>query len=147
MSGPRSLHTEHEALHAELDRATRDRGAVGAAAREVARVMHGHFVREDAYAVPPLGLLPALAKGHVTKDMAGMVPLVQRLRAEMPLMLEEHRAILGAVQALAAAARDDHQPRTVELARRLEAHIVTEEEILYPAALLVGAYLELTLGK
>ena len=45
---PAPLRAEHEALHARLVEATRAPGAVGVAAREVARLLHPHFVREEA---------------------------------------------------------------------------------------------------
>src|SRR5512146_404861 len=52
---PESLRVEHEAIHAELVRATNEPGAVGKAARELAAVLHPHFVREEQIALPPLG--------------------------------------------------------------------------------------------
>ena len=45
---PKPLQAEHEELHATLVRATKQPGAVGEAAREVARLLHPHFVREAA---------------------------------------------------------------------------------------------------
>jgi hypothetical protein len=101
MKAPPSLRREHEELHADLARAGKKPGLLGETAREVARIMHPHFLREDEYAVPPLSLLPRLAKGIVTPEMAEVLPLVARLKEEMPLMIEEHRAILGAVRAFA----------------------------------------------
>src|SRR5512134_3752529 len=63
---PKPLQAEHEELHASLVRATREPGAVGEAAREVARRLHPHFVREEQFALPPLALLAELARGGVT---------------------------------------------------------------------------------
>ncbi|HSA88922.1 MAG TPA: hypothetical protein VLF42_03385 [Burkholderiales bacterium] len=54
---PKPLQAEHEELHATLARATQEPGAVGEAAREVARLLHPHFVREEQFALPPLALL------------------------------------------------------------------------------------------
>jgi iron-sulfur cluster repair protein YtfE (RIC family) len=105
-------------------------GRVGEVARTLARLMHPHFVREDEYAMPPL---------------AEALPLVARLKAEMPLMLEEHRAIKGALQQLEEVAAAQGKPEIVEVARRLMLHAQSEEEVLYPAAILVGEYLKLKL--
>ena len=63
---PLSLQTEHEALHERLRHATQAGGEVGAAAQTLARLMHPHFVKEDQIALPPLGLLVALARGEAT---------------------------------------------------------------------------------
>ena len=40
---PHSLKVEHDALHAELVKATQEGGKVGEAARGVAKVLHPHF--------------------------------------------------------------------------------------------------------
>ena len=59
---PEPLKVEHAELHAELVEATKAGGLVGEAAREVAKRLHPHFVREEEFALPPLGLLASLAK-------------------------------------------------------------------------------------
>jgi hypothetical protein len=114
----------------------------GEAARTVARLMHPHFLREDEYAMPPLGLLARLARDEVTPDMAEALPLVARLKTEMPLMLEEHRAIKAALQTLEEIAATEGKAEIVAFARRLTLHAQSEEEILYPAAILVGEVLK-----
>ena len=59
------MKAEHEELHAELAKATKAGGRTGLAAQAVARVMHAHFEKEEEYALPPLGVLPDLAKGKI----------------------------------------------------------------------------------
>lgn len=147
MKVPPSLRVEHEELHAELASASKAPGRIGEAARGVARIMHPHFLREDEYAIPPLSLLGRLAQGQVASDMAEVLPLVARLKDELPLMLEEHRAIIGALQKLADVAIADGKPEYVQFAERLKLHAQVEEEVLYPAAILVGEYLKLKLNK
>lgn len=138
MKPPHSLRREHEELHADLARAGQMPGLLGETAREVARVMHPHFLREDEYAMPPLSLLPRLARGQVTPEMVEVLPLVARLKEEMPLMIDEHRAILGAVRTFALAAESDGDEKCIRLAAELTVHAQLEEEVLYPAAVLVG---------
>ncbi len=142
MKAPLSIRREHEELHADLARAEREPGPIGEAAREVARILHPHFLREDEYAIPPLALLPRLAKGQVTPDMAEVLPLVARLKEEMPLMIQEHRAIIGAVQQLATAAESENDEKYIRFAAELLVHAQMEEEVLYPAAVLVGEYVK-----
>lgn len=140
MKAPPSLRREHEELHADLARAGTMPGLLGQTAREVARIMHPHFLREDEYAIPPLSLLPRLARGEITPEMAEVLPLVARLKEEMPLMIEEHRAILGAVRAFALAAEGDGDEKCIRLAAELTVHAQLEEEVLYPTAVLIGEY-------
>lgn len=147
MKPPLSLRREHEELHADLARAGQVPGQIGDAARAVARIMHPHFLREDEYAIPPLALLPRLAKGQVAPDMAEVLPLVARLKEELPLMIEEHRAILGTVRELAVAAETENDEQYIRLAAELMVHAQLEEEVLYPAAILVGEYVKLKLPQ
>lgn len=135
---PAPLRAEHEALHARLVEATRAPGAVGVAAREVARLLHPHFVREEAFALPPLALLAELARGGATAEMAQVLPMTRRLEVELPAMLDEHAQIVAALQALRAAALEAGQPAHAAFADALVEHAQTEEEVLYPAAILVG---------
>lgn len=143
MRVPTSLQHEHDELHTELDAATRLPGPTGEAARQVVRILQPHFIREQEYATPPLGLLRRLVDGTLSPAMVDVLALTDRLKDELPLMLEEHRAIEGALQHLAKVARiDDHQD-IAQFANRLILHAQIEEEILYPAAILVGEYVRL----
>ncbi|MCG5485468.1 MAG: hemerythrin domain-containing protein [Sinorhizobium meliloti] len=144
---PESLTAEHSALHAELVDATKAGGRVGEAAREVARRLHPHFIREEEFALPPLGLLGALAKGTLIPEMADVLTLADRLEAELPGMLAEHEQIVAALGELVAAAKAENKPKFVEFAEKLILHARTEEEVLYPAALVVGRYVRLLLDK
>jgi hypothetical protein len=97
------LKLEHEELHAELVRATQAGGRVGEAAKGVAKVLHDHFVKEEEFALPPLGLLPSLARGEVDEEMKSVVGMTDHLKAELPKMLEEHKAVVAALKNLIAA--------------------------------------------
>ncbi|GIL05709.1 hypothetical protein FBR04_09345 [Betaproteobacteria bacterium PRO7] len=137
---PLPLREEHEELHERLRRATQAGGEVGEAAKALAALMHPHFVKEDEFALPALGLLLPLAQGEVTPDMADVLKLTDRLAAELPTMLAEHKAIVGALHRLAAAARRAGRDDIVAFAHALTLHAQTEEQVMYPAALLVGRY-------
>lgn len=141
--GPKPLAQEHEALHGELAKALKAGGQTAAAAEVLVKIMHGHFVKEDELAMPPLGLLPQLARGQVPARMKNILPLTDKLREELPVFLKEHRAILAAVKKLGAAAQREGKPVQVQLTNKLKAHIAVEEQVLYPAAILIGDYLKL----
>ncbi|MCD6070634.1 MAG: hypothetical protein K0S42_1150 [Microvirga sp.] len=89
---PEPLKLEHSELHEELAQATKAGGQVGEAAKAVARVLHGHFVDEEAFAMPPLGVLAQMARGEIVADARQVVALTERLKSELPRMLSEHDA-------------------------------------------------------
>jgi hypothetical protein len=140
---PVPLQKEHHVLHEILARATREPSPIGDAAREVARLLHPHFVKEEEYALPPLGLLVDLARGAAISDIQEVIGMTRRLKADLPAMLEEHRQIVGALDQLRAAAREAGRQEYEAFAEALTLHAQTEEQVLYPAAILVGDYLAL----
>ena len=140
---PSPLKLEHEELHAELVRATQTGGRVGEAAKGVARVLHDHFVKEEEFALPPIGLLSSLARGEVDDSMKSVFGMTDRLKAELPKILEEHKAVVAALEKLIVAAEAEKKPEHARFAKKLMLHAQTEEEVLYPAAVLIGEYLKL----
>jgi hypothetical protein len=143
---PTPLKTEHEELHAELVEATKAGGQTGEAAKAVAKALHPHFVKEEEYALPPLGLLKALSEGSVESDMAEVTKMTDKLEAELGTMLAEHEGIVGELKRLIDAAKAENRPEVVQFADKLMLHAQSEEEVLYPAAILIGRYVKLRLG-
>ena len=144
---PDPLKAEHGELHAELIAAIDLGGAVGAAAKAVAELLHPHFMKEEAYALPPLGLLALLAKGEVRPEMAEVLAMTDKLRSELPNMLAEHARIVEALGSLADAAEREGNRQVAQFAEKLKLHAQTEEQVLYPAAIILGDYLRLKLNK
>lgn len=143
---PESMRLEHAEIHEALERATKAPGRVGDAARELARILHPHFVREEEIALPPLALLAPLARGEKNIEMREVLPMTDSLRAELPRMLEEHRAIRAATLRLGDVARAEGNADVAELARKLALHAQSEEEMFYPAAVLVGDLVRARIG-
>jgi hypothetical protein len=123
---PKAVVEEHEALHAELVKLTLRRGKVGEAARTIATLLHPHFVKEEEFALPPLGLLTEVAEGRVKPEMRDVLPMTDKLRAELP---------------------QEKKPEAARFAEALKLHALSEEQILYPAALLVGECIRARMGK
>ena len=146
LTSPPSLKHEHEELHAELVAATKTGGRVGAAAEAVARALHPHFVKEEEYALPPLGLLTMLADGKLPPDRDAVIAMTERLRKDLGHMLHEHKAIVIELHKLMEAAKIENKPGYVHFAEKLKLHAQTEEEVLYPSAILIGEYLKLKAG-
>ncbi len=144
---PTVLTMEHEAMQEDLARATRAGGRTEEAAWKVTRVLFPHIYREEEFAIPPLLLLPRLARGEVTPDMESILAKTEVLKAELPRMLEEHKVIVEALQKFLQAATAEGHVGFARFAQKLILHAQTEEEILYPASILVGEYLKLKFGK
>lgn len=142
---PSSITAEHRELHEQLELALKAGGKTGEAAGEVEKLLSTHFEKEEEYALPQLGLLSHLAMGHLSQDMREAIELSDRLKADMPKMLEEHKAIVAALDTLESAAIEENKPQAAEFAAHLKAHAVNEEQVTYPAAILVGEYLKLKL--
>lgn len=143
---PEPLKAEHEELHAELARARDTGGRTGEAAKAVAVILHPHFLREEEIAMPPLALLTALAEGKLTSEMSEVLVMTDQLEAELPQMLEQHKDIVTALERLSRMAEEEDKPEVARFAKKLILHARTEEQVLYPAAVLVGRYLKLKLG-
>jgi hypothetical protein len=73
--------------------------------------------------------------------------MTDALRKELPRMLEQHKRIRAATEKLRIAAREEKAPAHEQLAETLAAHAQTEEEILYPAAILVGDIIRARIAK
>jgi hypothetical protein len=144
---PRSLKVEHDELHAQLAKATKAGGATSVAANKVAKVLHPHFLKEEEYALPPLGFLPILAEGKTFPEMEIAVAMTDRLKADLSHMLLEHKQIVIALKSLTDAANSEGKEDAAHFAEKLMLHAQTEEEVLYPASILIGEYIKLKLSQ
>lgn len=136
---PMSMRDEHEEIQWALADAMKQPGEVGAAAKALQAVLHPHFVREEQIALPPLGLIRRLAEMQDVQGLEGwLLPRTDSLRAELPRMLKEHETIGIEREKLEHAARAAGNEAAVQLAQELGRHALSEEEMFYPMALLVG---------
>jgi hypothetical protein len=148
---PNPIRTEHEELHTKIEDAMQAGGRTGVAAKAVNDALAPHFQKEERYALPQLGVLPRLV-GAVLKtkernlssqEREELIVRTERFKAELPKMLEEHRAVGIALDELKNVAEAENKPEQAHLAEQIRLHAQTEEQILYPAALLVGEHARL----
>jgi hypothetical protein len=64
--------------------------------------------------------------------MESVLAMTDRLKAELPEMLREHKAVVAALKELMAAAKKEKKPQHARFAEKLMLHARTEEEVLYP---------------
>lgn len=143
---PESLRLRHEAFIAQFTRATKDLGKVGDVARSIEKLAAAHFAKGKEV-FQPLGLLPVLAEGQVPAKHAKAREIAQSLRENLPQIRREHGDLIAGLKKLAAAAREESKPEYAAFAEQLILHIREEEEVLYPAVLLVGETLKRTPDK
>jgi iron-sulfur cluster repair protein YtfE (RIC family) len=142
---PEALQWEHDLIREQLARAVHESGSTGKAAEAVVEALRPHIVKEEDFALPALGLLQHLVAGRVSPVMRGVIEMTDRLKAQYEQMRADHEVIVATVYRLAEAAVLDRKLEYVGLSKRLLLHMKTEEQVLYPAAILIGEYLKLTL--
>ncbi len=143
---PSPMKIEHDELHADLVKATKAGGQTAEAAKAVAKILHNHFVKEEEYALPPLGLLTALSEGRFEPGMAEVLKMTDKLEAELPTMLSEHKDIVAALEKLIEAAKAENKSDIVHFSEKLMLHAQIEEQVSYPTSLLIGRYVKSTLA-
>lgn len=144
---PESLAEEHRELFGELRRLAAGDDRTGKEVRRLLDVLEPHFEREEEAALPLLGALRPLSEGKALADPSEAVSLRERFASEYPRMLEEHRQVKALIDDVRGAAEKAKQERALALMNELEHHAIVEEEVLYPAALLLGSVLPLELRR
>ena len=144
---PVALKLDHDELRAELEKAIKEKGAVGEAARELARVVLPHMAREEKIAFPTLGLLTHLASGEVTAEMAEVLPLIAEFIAGHDTLRSEHQRISYKFQMLLEAAKKEGNDKFAHLAYRGMVHERIEEAVIYPAIYVIGKYIRQQLKR
>lgn len=142
---PHPLKVEHDTFYYQLDRARTLPGRLGTAARALVEVMPPHMTAEETYALPPLALLQSLADDEVPAEAEAVIAIAARLRKELPTLHQEHQAIRTLLHELGEAARESENAEVGAFADAVMLHTEIEEQILYPAAVLVGELLRLKL--
>lgn len=142
MEVPESIVIEHKEIHGMLAKALKAGGETAKAAKAVEEVLHPHFIKEEEYALPQLGLLKPLSEGKTIKNANDALRLSEKLNAELKQMLTEHKSIVEKLDELIGVATKESKKQPVEFAEKLKMHAHAEEEIYYPAAILVGEYLK-----
>ncbi len=139
---PEAIRLEHRHLHEQLAAAQQAGGRTAQAARKLEKTMAAHFAEEERYAMPPLGLLSRLAAGEQIAGAEQAIAMADHVRQNLARFRQEHEQITQALQTLAQAATEENKPEHAEFAHRLSLHAEHEEQVLYPATILIGRFLE-----
>ena len=89
--------------------------------------------------MPLLGALRPLSDGKAIRNPSEAMSLHKRFSSDYPRMLKEHAQVKKLIERARTAAAKG-KGSVVAVMDELEHHAKVEEEVLYPAAMLVGAF-------
>ena len=140
---PESILLQHHSLLDQIKSFTAFQDSTGRVASRLEEVMVHHFEEEERYVLPPLGLLPLLSGGEMPAESDKIILLTDEFKAQFDHMSAEHQFIVALAEELTKAAETNNHPGISQFVKELKAHASAEEEIYFPAALLVGDFLKL----
>lgn len=148
---PQSVSYEHEHIIKDLADFAKREIAHAAAVQKALVVIKAHYAKEEAFVLPPLALLPKIAKGAVTKDMISKemepaIAMADRTKAALPELQNEHLQITALMNELIEAGKADHDEELTRLATRVAIQSLNDLEITQPTTILIGDYLRLRLA-
>lgn len=140
--GPEALLSEHQGLLETLEYAKSRRGSVGETAGALHAALSMHMEREESV-LSVLGSLEELAAGQWPGNPEAILEQVDLVEHDLRQMHKEHDLIATLVRQLRGAANREGEEDVARLCDDLDRHAAVEEQVLYPAALIVGRYLRL----
>lgn len=142
---PASIQLGHEETLRRLAILIQRKGPVGVAARKAQAIFKEHLAREVEYILPPLTLLPELAEGKVTPDMAWAMAMTDRTKATREEIFEERARMTDALNGIVAAALPVHDNEAIAFAQDVAADVLVDTELEEPTVLLIGEFLHIKL--
>lgn len=135
---PESLREEHEVFIDGLKSRSTSKDETGVELRRLLKLLEPHVEKEDELVLPLLGALQGMAEGLPLESPSAVMRSYEKYAGQYVNMFAEHLPIRQALKrAKTAASRERHED-VVEILDALAHHSRVEEEVLYPAALLIG---------
>jgi hypothetical protein len=144
---PQSIRHQHEQIISRLAGFANDSGPVGVAASKALLVLKNHYAKEEAFVLPPLGLLPRLAKGEVSKDMEAAIAMAERVRAALAELHDDHIQITSLMNELVEAGKSAGNGELVRLATRIANQSLNDIEVTHPTTIVIGEFLRQRLSN
>ena len=135
---PQSLIVEHKDTLDRLTALASRSGEVGQEARKALALFKAHTAREQEFILPPLTLLPELAAGKVTPDMAWALTMADRVKAERDQIDQEHVQVTDAMTALYNAGKRAKDKEAMDFALSGVADSLNDSELLEPMVIMIG---------
>ncbi len=144
---PQSVRYEHEQIVKELTSFAKREVDHIAAVQKALIVIKAHYAKEEAFVLPPLALLPQIAKGAISKDMEPAIAMADRTKAALPELQNDHMQITSLMNELIEAGKTVHDEELIQLATRVAIQSLNDFEIAQPTTILIGDYLRRRLAK
>ena len=148
---PQSIRYEHDQIIKDLTNFAKREVAYAAVVQKALTVIKAHYAKEEAFVLPPLALLPKIAKGAISKDMSSKelepaIAMADRTKAALPELQNDHIQITSLMNELIEAGQADHDEELTRLATRVATQSLNDLEITQPTTILIGDYLRLRLA-
>lgn len=144
---PSSIKETHASLLEQVHNLTLHKDKSTQIALTLETLMLHHFKEEENFILPPLGLLPLLAKGELPKESKEIILLCEKMKSQMDHMSVEHQMIKVHIDELKQASKKENLAEIIEFEKEVIKHAISEEEIFFPTAILIGEYLKLKTAK
>jgi hypothetical protein len=135
---PQSLQLQHTLTMEYLADLSRRSGPVGVEAGKLRALFQAHMAKENEFILPPLTLLPALARGQVTPDMKWAISMSDRVKAEQEDIFRSHIAVVEQAVALENAADNAGDETVRDWVRGAIIDDMGDLEVMEPMSALVG---------
>ena len=140
---PSSIRDKHADLLRQIVSLSTLPDSTGRVAQKLREIIEYHFREEEEYVFPPLALLPSVSRGNIPKDLAAVTKMRDQYRDNNNKLLAEHQMISVYLKELISAATREQHPEAILFEKYLRAHATEEEEILFPAVMLLHEHLRL----
>jgi hypothetical protein len=144
---PASIMREHKMLLSQIAELSLWKDSTGVIAGKIREIMEHHFKEEEDFVLPVLGILPSLAAGNMPDHAEKLIGLTQKIKEQLPHLSAEHQMIRAHLDELRLAAERDGHTGITEFLEAIHEHAGIEEEILFPAAIVIGDFLQLRMEK
>jgi hypothetical protein len=138
---PQSIRLQHDQIINRLAHLAKRGDKEAAAAQRALTFLKEHYAKEEQFVLPPLGLLPRIAKGEIAKDMEPAVAMADRTKSALADFQNDHIKITSLMNELIAVGKKKKNEELVRLATRVAAQSLNDIEIAQPTTILIGDYL------
>ena len=140
---PSSIKKTHATLLEQIHKMTLYKDSSGRVAIKLEGMMEHHFKEEEDFILPPLGLLPLLANDQIPVQSKEIILLSEKVKSQLNHMSAEHQLIKAYLEELKQASNIENLPEIIEFENEVFKHATSEEEVFFPASILIGEYLKL----
>ena len=140
---PSTILQQHDSLIMTITKWTTFGDSTARSAYRLKEIMVHHFREEEDYVLPALGVLPSIVNGIMPAEPKELTRMIDQYKANSSHFIAEHQMIKVYMEELKAIAGKENHHGLAEFEKALTMHVREEEELLFPAVILIGEYLKL----